>query len=328
MKTLCVLLGITACAMAACTLKQPLREAADKHGLFFGAILANGHMGDNQYMALSKQQFNLVTAENECKFDAMEPQRGNFNYNTCDKMYNRAIQDNQTFRGHNLCWGQQVPGWVNGLSADQKREALKNHVKNVVNHYKGKKGFYCWDVVNEAVDNSGTKLKSTVWYPSVPDYIDVAFTAAHEADPNVKLFYNDYGADGVNTKSNYIFNMVQSMKQRGVPIDGVGLQMHVAVSGHPSVQDLRNNLKRFGDIGLEVHITELDVKGGSQSAQQAQVYKDLITACLAEPCCKSFQTWGIIDKYSWVGDNEKALLFNDQYQPKDAACSVLDVLLK
>jgi endo-1,4-beta-xylanase len=187
--------------------------------------------------------------------------------------------------------------------------------------------------VNEAVTDDGSaqdSLKTTDWYPDVPDYIDVAFTTARKAfGDGVKLFYNDYSADEENMKSDRIYALVQGMKQRGVPIDGVGLQMHIN-GGYSQVDSVKKNMQRFAELGLEVHITELDISysGWSQESEQeqAQIYAALLQACLDVPQCKSFETWGFSDKYTWKGSDMHPLPFDANFEAKAAVGAMLNVL--
>eukprot|EP00662_Eupelagonemidae_sp_cell21_P030601 gene30601-27211_t len=197
-----------------------------------------------------------------------------------------------------------------------------------------------WDVVNEAVDTRGLK-HAAPWYPAVPDYIDIAFRAARAADPSALLFYNDYGADMVNAKSTVMYNMVKSMKDRNVPIDGVGLQMHLRVTDPPQAlgTSVAQNIARFGALGLQVHITELDVKcpDPCDDAKQAAVYASVLRACLSSPACTVFQTWGFTDKVSWLNGVRckltpsatpsattpcHALPFDEHYAAKPAAAAM------
>eukprot|EP00727_Mastigamoeba_balamuthi_P012935 m51a1_g8264 putative endo- -beta-xylanase (783) ;mRNA; f:22733-26343 len=285
---------------------------------------------DSRNTELSAKHYGIITAGNECKMDATEPQRGHFNFQGCDAVYNWARSHNMQFRGHNLVWHNQIAQWMRRLnSAAEKKQAIIDHINGVLGHYKGK--VYAWDVVNEAVSDGNThSLRQSNWYPAVPDFIDVAFRAARAADPHAKLFYNDYGADGLGGKSDYIYNMVKGMKSRGVPIDGVGFQMHVSTQWSPSEDSMRRNFQRFAALGLDVHITEADVatSGGQGDWQkQAQVFGNMARACMAVPRCKSFQVWGSIDRTSWLGAAKTALLFDNSYNPKPAACTVESVLL-
>jgi len=309
-----------------------LRDLAKNHGRYVGSCSGYSELtgSDHNYSTILGQQYSMVTPENEMKWAATEPNRNQFTYSQGDTIVSYAKKANQVVRGHNLCWGQYNPSWLTsgGFNGPTLQSILQNHINNVMAHYKGQ--LYCWDVVNEAVADGnptfpGNYLKSTVWYPAVPNYIDLAFQWARAADPNVKLFYNDYGAEGSGAKSDAVYAMVQSMKQRGIPIDGVGLQYHVSLGYTPNINDVTNNIKRIVALGLEVHITEMDVSfqggNGNEQAelqQQATIYGQVLKACLSIPNCTSFVTWGFTDKYTWLGSNEQPLPFDVNYQAKPA----------
>jgi len=295
--------------------------------------------GESQYLTTLANQYNLITAENACKWGATQPAQGRFDFSQCDVVYNFAKKSNQTFRGHNLCWGAYNPGWLqNGaFTADQKRAILKNHIETVMKHYPGP---ISWDVVNEAVADSGTSLKNNVWYPSVPDYIDFAFTTARAANPSAKLFYNDYNiasATGFSQqKSQKVYDIVSSMKQRGIPIDGVGIQLHVDIN-YNLIAGVKQNFDRLAALGLEIHVTELDVScnanGGcsgwdaNKQQLQANVYKGLLQVCMQQPKCTNFETWGFTDKYTWKNTDQHPLPFDQNYQPKPAFNALLQTLM-
>jgi len=318
-----------------------LRQAAQGKHFYMGSAVNAGtlHSGETLYNQTLTAQYNLVTAENGCKWGATEPQRGRFDYSQCDTVYNYAKSAGSVFRGHNLCWGEGNPSWLQngGLSPADKRAALTNHIQNVIKRYTDVVG---WDVVNEAVSDSGTNvLKPTVWYPDVPDYIDVAFTTARAANPNVKLFYNDYNIASSTgwsaAKSQKVYDMVKSMKQRGIPIDGVGLQLHIDLT-YDLVDGVRQNMQRLADLGLEIHITELDI-GCAQGTcsgwdtqkaqQQANLYVALLKVCMAQPKCTNFETWGFTDKHTWRNTDEHPLPFDENYKGKPAFTSMLQTLV-
>jgi endo-1,4-beta-xylanase len=204
-------------------------------------------------------------------------------------------------------------------------------------HYKGK--IFAWDVVNEAVDDNN-KMRESVWYKVIgPDYIEQAFRFAREADPDAKLFYNDYNTEGMGSKSGAVYKMVKELKEKGVPIDGVGLQMHIgAAPGEaPSAKALAANIKRLNDLGLEVHITEMDVKIQKLSGtdeekfqKQADVYAMVLKTCLEAENCTALVTWGLTDQFSWIpgftGHPDAPLLFDKKYQPKPAYHALIKVL--
>src|SRR5262249_11082009 len=136
-------------------------------------------------------------------------------------------------------------------------------------------------------------------------FIDEAFIAARAADPDAKLFYNDYGTEGTSAKANAVFNLVQGMVQRGVPIDGVGLQMHVSNGGNPSAQQIATNMQRLVDLGLTVNISELDVSTcgngtlDERLAAQEQRLHGIVQACVNQAGCDFITVWGVADQYSW-----------------------------
>eukprot|EP01012_Entosiphon_sulcatum_P044004 TRINITY_DN58497_c0_g1_i1.p1 TRINITY_DN58497_c0_g1~~TRINITY_DN58497_c0_g1_i1.p1 ORF type:complete len:364 (-),score=47.48 TRINITY_DN58497_c0_g1_i1:26-1117(-) len=339
-----------------------LRQAAGSR-LFMGAEANHGTLYNSSepiYKSVHTAQYSMITPENCCKWGATQPQQGQFTLDACTQTLQYAISANQEFRGHNLCWGSDNPQWLlnGGFKPDQLKSILENHISTVSRGLRKVGKVYCWDVVNEAVsDSNPPALKTNVWYPALMDYIDIAFNATSIADPDTKLFYNDYSTETVNPKSTYIYNMVQGMLSRKVPIHGVGFQFHINVnvdnlgqswlrssrSGEDAlpagqwIQSVKDNFHRFGQLGVEIHITELDVaceNCDSQGLQrEAQVYADLLSACLAEPKCKNFETWGFTDKYTWLWSfnnpnhiDMKPLPFDANYKPKPAFNSMLAVL--
>ena len=246
-------------------------------------------------------------------------------------------------RGHTLVWYNQLPGWLTsgGYTPAQLSSILQEHISTVVGRYAGR--VYAWDVVNEAFNGDGT-LRSYFWYNSpgigLPGtgYIEQAFRWAHAADPKALLFYNDYSAETINQKSDAIYRMAQDFKARGVPLDGIGMQMHFTTSTG-SLASMEANIKRITDLGLQVQITELDVRlpvnssGVATSAAlatEAQIYHDIVAMCLKYARCTAIQTWGFTDKYSWIPGTYPgfgaALPLDSSYQPKPAYSSIQNAL--
>jgi len=163
-------------------------------------------------------------------------------------------------------------------------------------------------------------------------YIDDAFIAANAADPYARLYYNDYGAEGLGAKSNYVYSMVQGMLARGVPIHGVGLQLHTGATDSPSVADVAANMQRLAALGLDVMLTEVDVQicTGDIEAQSRR-FHDIVAGCVAQPFCRAVTVWGVTDKYSWRNGQTCAtprpLLFDDSYLPKPAYMGVMNAFL-
>ncbi|MFC4110939.1 endo-1,4-beta-xylanase, partial [Micromonospora zhanjiangensis] len=309
--------GVTLVFAGPASAASTLGAAAAQSGRYFGAAVAVGKLSQSQYSTILDREFNMVTPENEMKWDATEPQQNQFNYNAGDQLVSHAQAHNQRVRGHALSWHQQQPGWAQNMSGTALRNAMVNHITQVATHYRGK--IYAWDVVNEAFADGGSGgRRDSNLQRTGNDWIEVAFRTAHSADPAAKLCYNDYNTDGINAKSTGIYNMVRDFRSRGVPIDCVGFQSHLG--GMPP-GDYQANLQRFADLGVEVQITELDISGSNQANAYAAVTK----ACLAVARCAGITVWGIRDSDSWrTGENP--LLFDGNGNKKAAYNSVLDAL--
>ena len=328
-----ILLGFVGCARP-----PALRDLAEKRGLWVGAAVAEGPLAsDEDYAALLMREFNALTPENAMKFETVHPEPGRYDFSKADAIVAFAKKHNMVVRGHTLVWDNQLPGWVRegSFTHDEWVALLREHILTVAGHYRGQ--VIAWDVVNEAFDDEG-RLRDTLWLRALgPGYIAQAFEWAHEADPDAKLFYNDTGGEGLSLKSDAIYALVQGLLAEGVPIHGVGLQMHIWLDGPPSPEDLAANLQRLGDLGLEVHITEMDVRTQYSQASpaeklegQAEVYRRVLAACLNASNCKALVTWGLTDRYSWIpwftGNPDVPLLFDENGQPKPAYRAVLDTL--
>ncbi|MER6578464.1 endo-1,4-beta-xylanase [Nonomuraea sp. NPDC001023] len=332
------LLGILAAFLLPATsadASAPLRTHASAKGKFIGTALATGPLsGETSYRTIAATEFSQVTAENAMKWDATEPSQGQFNYSGADAIVAFAAQNDQQVHGHTLVWHNQTPGWVQGLSATAMRAAMQNHIANVVGHFADNPAVVSWDVVNEVFEDNGN-LRTSFWYNTLGSgYIADAFRAARAADPDAKLCINDYNTEGINAKSTAIYNLVSSLRQQGVPIDCVGFQSHLAIQyGFPS--DFQQNLQRFAALGVQVRITELDVRmqtprDATKDATQATYYRNVVNACLAVTACQGVTIWGFTDKYSWVPDTfpgqGAALIYNESYQQKPSYTAVHDAL--
>ncbi|MBN6054282.1 endo-1,4-beta-xylanase [Nonomuraea sp. RK-328] len=312
-----------------------LRQHAAARGRFVGAALATGPLAnETAYRNLAATEFNQVTAENAMKWDATEPSQGQFNFGGADAIVSFATQNNQQVHGHTLVWHSQTPGWVQSLGATAMRGAMQNHISRVVGRYAANPAVVSWDVVNEVFDDNGN-LRTSFWYNTLGQgYIADAFRAARAADSDARLCINDYNVEGINAKSTALYNLVRSLRQDGVPVDCVGFQSHLAIQyGFPG--QLQQNLQRFADLGVQVRITELDVRmvmprDATKDATQATYYRDVVNACLAVTACAGITIWGFTDKYSWVPDTFSgqgaALIYNESYQAKPAYTAVHDAL--
>lgn len=294
-----------------------LGTSAAEQGRYFGAAVANHDLGDSAYTTILNREFNSVVAENAMKWDATEPNRGQFDFSRGDQLVDHARSQGMSVRGHTLVWHAQQPGWAQGLYGDDLRQAMLNHIDGVAGHYRGQ--ISSWDVVNEAFEWDGSRRQSNLQQQLGNGWIEEAFRRADAADPNAKLCYNDYGTDELNAKSDAIYRMVQDFLSRGVPIDCVGFQSHLGTTVPGSY---RQNLQRFSDLGIEVQITELDI---AQSSNQPNAYATVTEACLAVANCTGITVWGVRDSDSWRGD-ENPLLFDAAGNKKPAYDAVLDAL--
>ncbi len=315
----------------------PLRDAAAAGGKWVGAAVQSGFLSSEpEYAAAVARHFDYLTAEWEMKMDPIERDLGHFDFSGADAIVAFAEAHGARVKGHALVWHGATPDWVGGLTSAEVRSAVEQYIRTVAGRYKGR--LAAWDVVNEAVADDGGGLRNTVFLQKLgPDYIAEAFRLARSADPKAMLFYNDYSGEGLGAKSDRIFELVKGLKQSGVPIDGVGLQMHVEASGYPTTGDLATNIQRLAGLGLLVNISEMDVRirnaAGSQQARleaQRIRYHDLVAACIAVPRCHAVTFWGFTDRHSWIDGSfgaDDPLLFDETYHVKPAFFGVLDAFL-
>jgi endo-1,4-beta-xylanase len=319
---------------------QSLREAAQSSGVLIGTAVRPAQLSEAAYASTLAREFNMLEPEDVLKWEEVHPEPQSFDFSHADQIVDFAIRHGMKVRGHTLVWHHQNPQWLTEgkYTSGELAQILEKHIKTVVGHYRGK--IFAWDVVNEAFDElQPGKLRSTIWrdQPGIglagngSSYIERCFRWAHEADPQALLFYNEAGAEVVNPESDAIYAMVRDFRQRGVPIDGVGLQMHIEKL-RADVASISANIKRFTALGVEVHITEMDVAlpvdpNGNPRFEdvqlQADIYREVATACLSHPGCTAIQTWGFTDKYSWIGSHSKhaqggALPFDRNYGTKPA----------
>ena len=311
-----------------------LRQKAAELGIHVGSAVSYSALTtDAQYAQILGQQFSAITPENEMKWVSIEPQQGVYTFGQADAEVQFAEQHHQLVRGHNLVWHSQLPDWLTGgsFTNDQLAAILKQHIFTEVGHFRGK--IWQWDVVNEPFNEDGT-LRATMWYNALgPDYIADALRWAHEADPHAKLFLNDFNIEGIGPKSDAMYALVKSLIAQHVPIGGVGFETHLGLQfGLPSMQP---NLQRFADLGLDVDITEMDVRmilpaTPDLLAQQASWYNQVMQDCIAVRRCVDFTVWEYTDKYSWVPGffqgQGAADIYDENLNPKPAYWALLDAL--
>lgn len=326
-----------------------LRYYAEKNGKRIGTAISmwknnlnNENLSETQEVG---NQFNMLVAENEMKWDALEPSRNSFNYGSGDDLTNFAQRHQMMMRGHCLVWHSQLPTWVSSdgkkndknWSREEALQILKNHIEKVVTHYKGKVAE--WDVVNECLDDDqsivrtnpeGYKLRQSVWTLSIgEDFIDSAFVYAHRADPEAVLYLNDYGVEMQGkAKTIAFYNLAMRLKNSGIPIDGVGLQCHFSVGDVDSLK-LDRNIQQFAKTGMKCIITELDMGISSASEQlleeQARNYRVVTDIMLNNDNCPHMVIWGLKDNNSWR-ESSMPLLYTAQLGKKPAWYAVRSAL--
>jgi endo-1,4-beta-xylanase len=333
--------------LAACTVANPqaLRQEAERSGVLVGAAVNVRYLDEPAYASTLAQEFNLVEPEDAMKWELLRPALSTFNFADADQIVAFAAAHHMQVRGHNLVWGSHNPKWLTEgpYSPAQLSELLHEHIWQVAGHFRGK--VFAWDVVNEAFEEHG-RLRSSIWLdqPGIgstgTDYIAQAFRWAHDADPGALLIYNDAEAEEVNPKSDAIYAMVKDFQRRGIPFGGIGFQMHI-YNLAPDVPSIAANFARFSHLGVQIHITEMDVAlpvdetgvalHPADLARQAEIYREIAEVCVKTPRCTVLQTWGVTDKYSWLGwathkTKGAGLLFDRQYRAKPAHDALQEVL--
>ncbi|GAB6938626.1 endo-1,4-beta-xylanase [Isoptericola variabilis] len=309
---------------------EPLRDAAARHGRTIGVALSPGHLSQPGYAAIAEREFSLVVGENAMKWDATEPSRGQFSWSQADQVADFAETHDAELYGHTLVWHSQLPGWVSSLAdPTDLRAAMTDHIDAVAGRYAGRVA--AWDVVNEMWNEDGTRRDSVFQRVLGDGYVADALRAARAADPQADLCLNDYNIEGAGAKSDAMYRLVADLKADGVPVDCVGFQAHLIGGQVPST--LRSNLQRFADLGVDVRITELDIRvptpaSSASLAQQAADYRTVTEACLAVDRCTGITVWGVDDGHSWVPDvfpgQGAALLWDASYAPKPAYTAFAD----
>ena len=248
---------------------QSLRQEAENAGLLIGTAVRPSQLSEAAYASTLAREFSMVEAEDAMKWWVLRPDRATFDFRQGDEVVRFAEAHRMKVRGHCLVWGRYNPDWLTQghFTTRQLSRLLHEHISRVMKHYEDQ--VFAWDVVNEALDENGN-VRDSLWYnqPGIgfsekgTAYIEQVFRWAHEADPHALLFYNDAEGEELNRKSDAIYAMVKDFKRRGVPIDGVGLQLHIPALDadiDSIAAEVFANIARLTALGLQVHITELDV---------------------------------------------------------------------
>ncbi|MEM6551594.1 MAG: endo-1,4-beta-xylanase [Planctomycetota bacterium] len=316
-----------------------LRETAEPRRLRVGAAVKlprRGRPEPEAYWRVLGEQFDTVVAENAMKPRWTQPERGQFDFTAADPMTTFAAQHGQAVRGHTLAWHSGIPDWMKELDPQQDAiaDVLRDHVHGVADRYRGR--VFAWDVINEVFDKGG--WRDTLWRRALgDDLLPSVFRWAHEHAPDAELFYNDYGIEKPGWKIDATLAEMRRLLDLGVPLHGVGLQCHHTVHDAPTESQLADVIGRIVDLGLKVHLTEIDIRVPTNDGpatthydQQAEVFGRMIRTAVAFPAMDAVLFWGFTDRHSWVpsffegwGD---ALLFDANFEPKPAYFAVREAI--
>ncbi len=313
-----------------------LRTLAGDRGRHIGTAVEPSHLASAQTVEFLAAEFSVVTAENALKWGPVHPERDRYDFDAADLIVATAEASDQIVRGHTLVWHRQNPAWLVSTvwTRDEAIALLETHIATVVGRYRGRVAH--WDVVNEAIADDGS-MRDTFWLRAIgPDYVTLAFEFAHAADPGALLYYNDYLLERAGPKADAVHALVSGLLADGVPIHGIGYQMHVLVPElMPEPAALRREFVRYADLGIRVAITEMDValilpSDADDLGRQADAYDNAIMACLGVAECDTIVFWGWRDDDSWIeaefpgfGD---ALLFDRAGRPKPVYTRLRGVL--
>lgn len=293
------------------------------------------------YNAIALKQFNSFTPENIFKPGYLHPALNEFNWADADTLVAICTKNNARIHGHTLIWHQQLPDWINDFqgTAEEWDQLMKTHIQTVMQHFKGKVAG--WDVVNEAFNEDGT-LRNSIWRQKIgTSYLEKAFRYAHEADPNALLFYNDYNLESNVIKRNVVINYLNDLRNRGVKVDGIGLQMHISL-GNPDESQIAGALQQVVANQYQLHLSEIDISvnllnnnpnpDAATFDRQANLLAKIAGLYKAIPVQYKYGItfWGVSDGNSWIrpyyNRQDYPLLYDDNYHPKPAYCKLKEVL--
>lgn len=332
--------------------RHSLKKHAAHRGLMAGAaVVVRGLESDPVLQQLVAEQYAILVPEGELKWRALRPAADKFDFAASDALFDFAAHHHMLVRGHTFVWHNSVPDWLQGKASEYDvRQLLVNHIRTVAGRYRGR--VHSWDVVNEAIlpkDGQPNGLRKSFWYDAIgPDYIELAFRTAREADPHAKLTYNDYGveydSDEDAERRALILALVRRLRKRNVPLDAVGIQSHIkAGSPYKIGKGLSDYIESLHAMGLEVYLTELDVNEDDlpyddvqrRDEAVAETYGQFLDVALANPAVKLVLTWGVSDRRTWLNDGpthhrkqpnrpQRSLPFDSEYRPVKAFFAMRD----
>lgn len=307
-----------------------MKDHARNQGIRLGvAVGLPPIMNDPKYVQLINTHYGHIATENALKWDALRPSRTTWDWSGGDYLVDWAMANGKTVTGHNLLWHEAVPQWLSsgGYTPTQLMDIAEEHIRTVVTRYKGK--ISLWDVANEfivGISNGQPVFRQSIWSPCGWDLLVKAFQWVIESDPTVGTIYNDYATESLCEKSDGVYALAKELLYRGAPLKGIGFQAHLGVQWGFNYDSCMANFQRFSDLGLDLHVTELDVQTAPSmdSKAQATIYKD-VTRAVLDSKCKTLTTWGCTDKYSWLYP-DLPLPFDASYQAKSSYDAIMNEL--
>jgi endo-1,4-beta-xylanase len=326
--------------------RHSLRKHAQRRGLIAGAaVVVHILEADPALQELVAEQYGILVPEGELKWRALRPAKDRFDFAASDALFAFAAKHHMLVRGHTFVWHNSVPDWLQACAANcDVRQLLVDHIHTVASRYRGR--VHSWDVVNEAIlpkDGQPDGLRKSFWYDTIgPDYIELAFRTAREADPKAKLTYNDYGveydSDEDAERRKAILSLLRNLRERNVPLDAVGIQSHIKAGSPYTVgKGLAEYIESIHAMDLEVYLTEMDVNEDDlpyddvqrRDHAVAETYRQFLNVALANPAVKLMLTWGVSDRRTWLNDGpthhrkqpnrpQRSLPFDAAYRPTEA----------
>jgi endo-1,4-beta-xylanase len=313
-----------------------LRAAGEGRGILVGsAISAAGITADAELAALIPQQCSIVVAENDMKWLFTQPEPSRYDFTRADVVASFAEKNGLKLRGHNLCWHHSLPQWVEKMATKENAaEILRQHITAVAGRYAGK--IQSWDVVNEAIelkDGRSDGMRDSLWMKLLgPQYLAIAYGTAAKIDPQAKLTYNDFGLEGDtkyhDERRRVCLRLLRWFKDKHTPIQALGLQSHLHEQSSGNYSELNRFIEQVSGMGLEVYVTELDVKldGSGEAAEKraANVYRHYLENVLRHAAVKAVLTWGLRPGEHQEG---RLLPFGESLQPTAAFFAMQETLV-
>ncbi|MDQ3094086.1 MAG: endo-1,4-beta-xylanase [bacterium] len=326
----------------------PLKQLASERGITLGNFAIRNHLDNKNYTYILTGQFELALADNTPNWyftdGGLRPSRSEYNWDQMDEVVNFAQSSNMSIEAHHYLWGEQkwLPDWLkNGnYSKQELSQIMQEHIETVGKRYSGR--IKQWTVVNEAFTRDQHLYDLRDWWADNTGglgYIDQAFVWARQADPESKLILNDFNNESINDTSNAMYDYVKGALARGIPIDGIGMQMHIDGAHPPTKDEVISNMKRFAALGVGVYVTEFDVNmedvradSGDKDRIQENIYYEMMRACIESQVCSSFAFLGIYDGETWYNHiglkDPRPLMFDDRFRIKPAYWGVRGALMQ